>query len=184
MSDIWYTVVDNSKKLTQGDILVDLHIPVVNSTTLNESEPELNIHAESVVVMTQACDIENGKVSDIVVCGMQAISEHKQNWISAQEAKAQPTRNEDWKKERNRIRSGQFNNLAMIDKFMSSEVSQDVQIVNFAFLYMLPVEYLEQWISERTDKRLRLKSPYLEYVSQSFARFFMRVGLPARIEFD
>jgi len=35
--------------------------------------------------------------------------------------------------------------------------------------------------AEALENRPRLLSPYVEHFSQSFARFFMRVGLPSQI---
>lgn len=39
-------------------------------------------------------------------------------------------------------------------------------------------------IAERNGKRLRLCPPYREHLSQAFARYFMRVGLPINIHMD
>ncbi len=44
----------------------------------------------------------------------------------------------------------------------------------------LPYGYLASYAS-RLQNRWRLQSPFLEHFSQAFARFFMRVGLPAAI---
>jgi len=35
--------------------------------------------------------------------------------------------------------------------------------------------------AKQKDQRLRLLPPYREHLSQAFARFFMRVGLPSDI---
>ena len=45
----------------------------------------------------------------------------------------------------------------------------------------VPRAFLEDLIAERGTKRLRLLPPYREHLSQAFARFFMRVGLPVDI---
>jgi hypothetical protein len=37
-------------------------------------------------------------------------------------------------------------------------------------------------LSKRNGKRLRLLPPYREHLSQAFARFFMRIGLPVHID--
>lgn len=47
-------------------------------------------------------------------------------------------------------------------------------------LYALPKEYLQS-VASGTDLRLRLLPPYREHLSQAFARYFMRVGLPIDI---
>lgn len=53
-------------------------------------------------------------------------------------------------------------------------------VVDFRQIFSLPVHYLKRHASSLGDRR-RLKSPYLEHFSQSFARFFMRIGLPLPI---
>jgi len=37
-------------------------------------------------------------------------------------------------------------------------------------------------LAQRGEPRLRLRPPYREHLSQAFARFFMRVGLPTDIK--
>jgi len=49
---------------------------------------------------------------------------------------------------------------------------REVYGVNFSFL---------RAVVERQERRLRLLPPYREHLSQAFARFFMRVGLPLDI---
>ena len=51
------------------------------------------------------------------------------------------------------------------------------QIDNFQQVYSLPKEYIFGFVQSKS-LRLRLLPPYREYLSQAFARFFMRVGLP------
>lgn len=57
----------------------------------------------------------------------------------------------------------------------------DHRIVDFHGVYTAPREFLESWNRRRAQPRLRLLSPYREHLSQAFARFFMRVGLPVAI---
>jgi hypothetical protein len=44
----------------------------------------------------------------------------------------------------------------------------------------LPFPFLSS-LAAANGKRLRLLPPYREHLSQAFARFFMRVGLPTDI---
>src|SRR4051812_10031136 len=48
-------------------------------------------------------------------------------------------------------------------------------------VHTVPRAFLDTLIADRAAKRLRLLPPYREYLSQPFARFFMRVGLPTPI---
>ena len=57
----------------------------------------------------------------------------------------------------------------------------DFQVVDFRNVYGVPLDFLID-LSKRNGKRLRLMPPYREHLSQAFARFFMRVGLPVDID--
>jgi hypothetical protein len=58
--------------------------------------------------------------------------------------------------------------------------NRDSLVVDFGQIVSLPIDYLTRH-AESLKRRWRLNSPFLEHFSQSFARFFMRVGLPAGI---
>ena len=47
--------------------------------------------------------------------------------------------------------------------------------------FTVPRDYLEPLYAQRAKSRLRLRPPYREHLSQAFARFFMRVGLPQAV---
>jgi len=46
-------------------------------------------------------------------------------------------------------------------------------------VFSLPVRFVRKKAAD--GRRLRLLPPYREHLSQAFARFFMRVGLPVDI---
>lgn len=75
------------------------------------------------------------------------------------------------------IIKGQQNALHIINEYKSEEFSQDYYIINFKDIFSVPVE-----IAKNNGKRLRLCPPYREHLSQAFARYFMRVGLPINIQ--
>jgi hypothetical protein len=56
------------------------------------------------------------------------------------------------------------------------------RVVDFHQVYTAPREFLESVLKSRAQGRLRLLPPYREHLSQAFARFFMRVGLPSGVE--
>lgn len=53
-------------------------------------------------------------------------------------------------------------------------------VVLFRQLFSLPVDLMTEHAIAQ-GLRWRLESPFLEHLSQAFARFFMRVGLPSSI---
>jgi hypothetical protein len=58
--------------------------------------------------------------------------------------------------------------------------TRELRIVDFRRVYSLPLTFLRSRAG-RTGERLRLLPPYREHMSQAFARYFMRVGLPQDI---
>ncbi len=54
---------------------------------------------------------------------------------------------------------------------------REVRLVDFRRVYTLPLSFLRKQ-AKTGGGRLRLLPPYRDHLSQAFARFFMRVGLP------
>jgi hypothetical protein len=67
----------------------------------------------------------------------------------------------------------------MISSSDLSGFEHEIRIIDLQQIYSLPVSFLRA-ISVK-EKHLRLLPPYREHLSQSFARVFMRVGLPIDI---
>jgi hypothetical protein len=78
------------------------------------------------------------------------------------------------------VRQGRREGLHLLASPTNPAVSREAVVVNFREIYSLTLGYLERHVAGLGD-RWRLQSPYLEHFSQAFARFFMRVGLPAAI---
>jgi hypothetical protein len=70
--------------------------------------------------------------------------------------------------------------ILLINKIDIGAFKKDFLIVDFRNVFGVHISFLMQFIRNQ-NKRLRLLSPYREHLSQAFARFFMRVGLPADI---
>ena len=69
----------------------------------------------------------------------------------------------------------------MLNARRSDELSIEHRVVDFHYVYTVPRNFLESLLEQRGQTRLRLLPPYREHLSQAFARFFMRVGLPVPI---
>ena len=78
------------------------------------------------------------------------------------------------------VRQGIIWNLSMLNAYDGDILKMDIRIVDFHEVFSLPGTFLENWLSYQ-GVRLRLLPPYREHLSQAFARFFMRVGLPIDI---
>ena len=190
MTEKWFAIVGHDLALTQGDIIVNR--PLLkwgthqDGTDLPESRGAdadrlfglaAGVRAD-VIVMTQACDLEHGKVSDVVLCPCLPLSKYKAHWEAAEKARNQNPTAKAWKRFCEEITDGYIWNLFMIDSLPEGEMPSEHRIVDFHSVHTVPRAFLEDLSAERGTKRLRLLPPYREHLSQSFARFFMRVGLP------
>jgi len=83
-------------------------------------------------------------------------------------------------KELDNLRKGRYEALHMLASPENPLDNRGAVIVDFRQIYSLPYDYLSDHAA-KLGQRWRLQSPFLEHFSQAFARFFMRVGLPASI---
>lgn len=163
----------NSPSLAQGDWLPNSPIPMFGADFGKADTPgghtPVSIKFGDVIVMTQSCDLEQKKAFLVACCRITTLIEFertnpkasKQGWWEA-------------------VRQGRVEGLHLLGSPMEPQNNCAVLAVDFRQIFSLPVDYLETH-SRSLGSRWRLASPYLEHFSQSFARFFMRVGLPTSI---
>ena len=135
------------------------------------------------MIMTQACDIEQDHVRYVQLCPASTLTEFKENWKRSLEARDQNPTEKAWRNTFERVRTGRAWNYTMLnDRTPEGDgLSQELLVVDFHEVFSLPLAFLRQWVRTRGAKRLQLCPPYREHLSQSFARYFMRVGLPVDI---
>jgi hypothetical protein len=193
MSEKWYSVREPGARLTQGDIITEC--PLLTWETPKADAGEAPTPTDSVerlsklvaakkadvVVMTQACDLAQSKVSNVVLCPCLPLSKYKTRWEENEKARNQNPSPKAWKHVCDDIKDGYMWNLFMMDSFPEGEITTEHRIVDFHAIYTVPRTFLETLLIERGVKRLSLLPPYREHLSQSFARYFMRVGLPQNI---
>lgn len=167
----WFGVVDGDD-IEQGDILekCPVFLPPDALVVTAEGSPrnvDFTWEERDLIVMSQSCDLVKGreKLDDIVLCAIWKRSE-----ITGEMAKLETLEE---------ARKGRLPNVHLIAASASPGFERDVSIVDFRRVYSLPVQYVRNRAMH--SKRLRLLPPYREHLSQSFARFFMRVGLPIDI---
>ena len=166
----WYTIVDNKDELLQGDIVNSC--PIVNPTIdLEDGTVEninTNVNVYDVVIMSQSCDLVNKKIDLVLVCPIYNLADVEESDSSLKN-----------KKIKEQIRQGNVPGYHLLNK--SKDVGlDDYLLVDFRNIYGVPFNFIKELVKKR-EKRLRLLPPYREHLSQSFARFFMRVGLPVDI---
>jgi hypothetical protein len=189
MPEQWYSLAAPADSLLQGDIVLDCPILDWKKAALQVEgvgEDEQPKHAfeilkSDVVVMTQACDLEQGHVDDVVVCPLFSLDVIKLAWEAKQKGAGQSTSAKAWKSFCNDIKKGFIWNYAMLNRGEAGEIKTEHRVVDFHDIYTLPLPFLQGLVSHRAP-RLRLRPPYREHLSQAFARYFMRVGLPSDVE--
>ena len=133
------------------------------------------------VIMTQACDLEHGKVQNVVLCPHLSLTEYREDWEATMESKEQNPSKKAWRGHCEDIRDGFMWNLTILNAGNTSTLETEHRIVDFHEIFTIPRTFLESLLEQRGQPRLRLLPPYREHLSQAFARFFMRVGLPVQV---
>ncbi len=175
----WFELQENSADITQGDIIKGCPVPILKNFDINEGAKNVEAEIEIIdgIVLTQACDVANNKVKNIILCAVTSKIEFEriQRGIGKSE--------KEIRKNIEGIIKGQQNAYHIINDYKTKEFSQDYYIINFKDIFSVPID-VARVIAERNGKRLRLCPPYREHLSQAFARYFMRVGLPINIHIE
>lgn len=186
----WYGVVEANIELTQGDIIFDCPVvrwmpkPVelgVSKQDLETLRSAVEVMRADVVVMTQACDLENNKVENVILCPHVSLETYREEWEAAMKLQGQNPSPKAWKRTCEDIKNGYVWNLSMLNETNIEGLSLTHRVVDFHDVYTLPRTFLESLLRGRGKSRPQLLPPYREHLSQAFARFFMRVGLPVGV---
>jgi hypothetical protein len=192
MANSWYEIVSADTPLTQGDIIFDCPVVCWASKAVEFDISQAQQKLESlvlatkvdVIVMTQACDLENNKVQNVILCPHLSLERYREYWERAMEQKdkeGKKPNQKQWQRACEDIKNGYNWNLAMLNEEHIQELSLTHRVVDFHEVYTVPRIFLASLLVARGESRLRLQPPYREHLSQAFARFFMRVGLPTGI---
>ena len=170
----WYKVVAGDQ-LLQGDMIYQCPVIVPTGEIPEENgEDEYILEAVvsiyDVVIMSQSCDLEQEKLDLVLVCP---------HWSFEEFA----TGNDYFKSSRGKadLRRGNIPGYHLLDRCTVEGWEEDIRVVDFRNVYSLPYFFLKKFAGKRRE-RLRLLPPYREHLSQAFARFFMRVGLPVQVD--
>jgi hypothetical protein len=184
----WYEEVPPTELLGQGDLLCECPVVRWSDEPGHQAQAlQQSLVGEVVdcIVMSQACDLEQGHVRNVILCPVYTVAEYRPLWQIAMEASHQNPSEKSWRRFLDDISEGSKWNLAMIDAHAPTQESAlraPIRLVDFHEILSLPRVFLEHWTMRVGVPRLRLLPPYREHLSQAFARYFMRVGLPLNIE--
>jgi hypothetical protein len=173
----WYDDVSTCSFIEQGDIIENCNIIIANEQHYQammenkENKEPLDIKEINGIVLSQSCDIQNEKIDSIILCPIWSLEKfiNKGGYFKSSEAR------ED-------LRQGKFPQYHLLQRFESKELPNDFYFVDFNRIYSVPKKFIEASLKNKPHKRLL--PPYKEHLSQSFARYFMRVGLPIDIPKD
>lgn len=168
----WWDVAEG-ESILQGDLLMELEIPVPTGVAAPNAEiVDAQGKKFNVVILTQSCDIEHGKVQSLLCCPWWDL------WQFIEEAQKQ---GQNWGKEQmDALRRGNLPGYHLVNEASEGGLLIGLGIVDFHEVYTVPLHVAREFC-RTVGKRLRLLPPYREHMAQAFARFFMRVGLPVDI---
>jgi hypothetical protein len=189
MPEVWYASVGPTERLTQGDIIIDCPLigwkgeigGIEGAEETEVLKQALDAFVADTVVMTQACDLEHDKVANVVLCPHYPLAGYRADWESAMKSRNQNPTDKSWRRHCEEISEGLVWNLAILNLLTDGPLTTEHRIVDFHEVFTVPRAFLETLIIGRNRYRLRLLPPYREHLSQAFARFFMRVGLPVPV---
>jgi hypothetical protein len=162
----WYQA-GGWETLEQGDLLPDCPVLIppasltdllLNAKTGDLMKVASEIQFVDLIVMSQSCDLVNDKIEQVLLCALFPAS-----------AQTKTVRDE--------IRKERRPPLHMIEKCELKGHGFERRVVDFRTIYTLPKAFVAAFAAG-LGLRVRLLSPYKEHLSQAFARYFMRVGLP------
>ena len=102
-------------------------------------------------------------------------------WEIAQQSRAQSPTAKAWRRLCDDLCEGAIWNLSLLNGEVVGGLTIEHAVVDFHEIFTLPRQVLETLLVARNSDRPQLLPTYREHLSQAFARFFMRVGLPAPI---
>lgn len=172
----WYAVITEGQ-LLQGDMIYECPVIIPTGEILEGIEDQeylldVEIFTYDVVIMSQSCDLEQEKLDLVLVCPHWSLEDFA-------------SRNDYFKSSRGKedLRRGNVPGYHLLNKCDLEGWAKDARVVDFRNVYSLPYAFLKK-LAERRQERLRLLPPYREHLSQAFARFFMRVGLPVQVDLN
>lgn len=164
----WYDIVDGSDALMQGDFINSCPV-LIPFSSIEESKISAEVIEYDVVIMSQSCDLANRKLDLVLVSPIWPISEleNRSDFFKSRKGKEA-------------LRQGNVPGYHILNRCEYEGYESDYVVVDFRNVYGVPLDFLID-LAKRRGKRMRLLPPYREHLSQGFARFFMRVGLPVDI---
>lgn len=167
----WFGVVTGDD-IEQGDIFegCPVFIPLDGLSDWTAQEVHFRVETRDVIVLSQTCDMVKGreKIQETLLCTISNRSELKEPVHLAT------------RKGMEDARRGNLPPFHLLAECSLNGFQKEVRIVDFRRVFSLPISFVRARASGFLN-RLRLLPQYREHLSQAFARYFMRVGMPSDI---
>lgn len=170
MNFAWYDLVEG-ESLEQGDFFFSCPI-IKPSLRLELERLEVEEEQYDVIVMSQSCDLEHGKINLVLVCPFWPLEKFRSGSTYYNSRRGLEE-----------LQRGNAPGYHLLNKVDIGGIHMSPIVVDFRNVYGVPFNFLQN-IARSSLGRLRLLPPYKEHLSQAFARFFMRVGLPVAVDVD
>lgn len=171
----WYEIVNSADTILQGDLIPDCPIIIPPKYFHPDDIIDVDVQLINSIILSQSCDLENDKLEIVLVCPYHILNEFIES-------------NEVWNKSlkskqrvKDNLRKGFFPGYHLLNKF--DGYLADYLVVDFKNVFGINIQSLKNIVLSKKE-RVRLLPPYREHLSQAFARYFMRVGLPQDIYFE
>lgn len=177
----WWGKADSSVPLAQGDVIERYPTIIPPIAILKRRQGEMvkaTIKLYNVIVLSQSCDIEQCKIENALICPVTVLSDF---------AKGLPNffpvnKPDKLEKALQDLKDGHIIGACLLEECNLPELKTHPLVVEFQNAMSTPLKFLKAFVKNQQNYRLTLLPPYRERLSQSFARFFMRVGLPVDID--
>lgn len=172
----WYdNAITPEKEFNQGDVVENCQVVHLDSDKYlkmlkNAVGNDFDTFTINGIVISQTCDIVQNKLELLLLCPIYPLMAFIKN---QKEPKNYSTE---------QLRQGNFPAFHLLNTIDNGRLTKDYYVVDFREVYSIPFSVLKV-VTEKYN-RTRLLSPYREHLSQRFAAYFMRVGLPSTISQD
>lgn len=159
-----YLVPDATDAVDQGDIIDGCPLAFVpDENPGDEENPNYETATGRVVVLTQTCDLAQGKTKWAVV----AVVLRAQDLVDQKVLKASDVRGS--------IRAARVFGLYFLPADDRTQIPES--IVDLRQLHTVPLEFLAT-LSRKGHRRARIKPLYREHLARHFGDTYSRIGLP------
>ncbi|MCX5910265.1 MAG: hypothetical protein NTY64_24600, partial [Deltaproteobacteria bacterium] len=167
----WYDQIGADIPITQGDLIYDCpligwkpDIDISGEEYINILKASTRVISADVVVLSQACDLEHNKVTNLILCTHISLLEFRKAWESEMRNQKQNPSPGAWRSHCKDICDGFVWNLSMLNSFDFGTCKSDILIVDFHEIFSVPKLFLETLLRKRNNLRIRLLPPYREHL--------------------